>query len=210
MIRVLGNLPTDCYIACSGGVDSMAALSFLINHPQRKVEVLFFDHGTDTSKAAKCFLMDFCIQNAITFHSGKISALKPRRKSLEEHWRDERYKFFEEFSDKPIVFGHHLDDVVENYVFTMINGNEFLIPYKRDNYLRPFLATPKNKLIEWCKNKNVPWLEDCSNEDNTFSRNRIRNVLLPEIKKINPGIQKVVAKKIINAYNELSRFPVIL
>ena len=70
MIRVLGKLPTDCYIACSGGVDSMAALSFLTNNPQRKVEVLFFDHGTDTSKAAKYFLIDFSlIATSFTLHN---------------------------------------------------------------------------------------------------------------------------------------------
>ena len=55
-------------------------------------------------------------------------------------------------------------------------------------------------MVNWCERKEVPWIEDTTNKDNNFARNRIRNVILPEIKKINPGIQKVVAKKVKSEY----------
>ena len=56
-------------------------------------------------------------------------------------------------------------------------------------------------MVNWCERKGAPWVEDDTNSVNDYARNRIRNVILPEIKKINPGIQKVVAKKVKQDYN---------
>lgn len=203
MIQLLGNIPRVSYVACSGGVDSMAALSFVLNNPSNDVEVLFFNHNTPTSNEAEAFLRRFCENRTLTLHTGFLGAVKPPGVSQEEFWRDQRYKFFDEFSDKPIITGHHLDDVVEFYVFSSINGQVKITPYERENVIRPFLLTKKEELVDWCKRKKVPWIEDETNKDNNHPRNRIRNVILPEIKKINPGIQKVVAKKIKNKYNAL-------
>jgi len=84
-----------------------------------------------------------------------------------------------------------------------LHGKAKITPYRRGNVIRPFLLTKKEKLIKWCEKKEVPWIEDKSNKNNAFARNRIRNVILPEIKKINPGIQKVVARKVKSSYNKL-------
>ena len=203
MIQLLGKIPRVSYVACSGGVDSMAALSFVSNNPSNDVEVLFFNHNTPTSNEAEAFLRRFCENRTLTLHTGFLGAVKPPGASQEEFWRDQRYKFFDEFSDKPIITGHHLDDVVEFYVFSSLHGKAKITPYRRGNVIRPFLLTKKEKLIKWCDKKEMPWIEDKSNNDNAFARNRIRNVIIPEIKKINPGIQKVVAKKVKSLYNEL-------
>lgn len=181
----------------------MAALSFVSNNPSNDVEVLFFNHNTPTSNEAEAFLRRFCENRTLTLHTGFLGAVKPPGASQEEFWRDQRYKFFDEFSDKPIITGHHLDDVVEFYVFSSLHGKAKITPYRRGNVIRPFLLTKKEKLIKWCDKKEMPWIEDRSNSDNAFARNRIRNVIIPEIKKINPGIQKVVAKKVKSLYNEL-------
>jgi tRNA(Ile)-lysidine synthase len=203
MIQLLGNIPRASYVACSGGVDSMAALSFVSNNPSNDVEVLFFNHNTPTSNEAEAFLRRFCENRTLTLHTGFLGAVKPPGASQEEFWREQRYKFFDGFSDKPIITGHHLDDVVEFYVFSSLHGKAKITPYRRGNVIRPFLLTKKEKLIKWCDKKEMPWIEDRSNNDNAFARNRIRNVIIPEIKKINPGIQKVVAKKVKTLYNEL-------
>ncbi len=203
MIQLLGNIPRVSYVACSGGVDSMAALSFVSNNPSNDVEVLFFNHNTPTSNEAEAFLRRFCENRTLTLHTGFLGAVKPPGASQEEFWREQRYKVFDGFSDKPIITGHHLDDVVEFYVFSSLHGKAKITPYRRGNVIRPFLLTKKEKLIKWCDKKEMPWIEDKSNNDNAFARNRIRNVIIPEIKKINPGIQKVVAKKVKSLYNEL-------
>ena len=70
----------------------------------------------------------------------------PAGVSKEAWWRDQRYKFFNEATTRPIITAHHLDDVVENWIFTSMNGNPFLIPHQRDQFIRPFLTTEKNDL----------------------------------------------------------------
>jgi len=202
MIQLLRDIPRKSYIACSGGVDSMAALSFVLNNPNNDVEVLFFNHNTPSSNEAEGFLKRFCEERTLTLHTGRLEAVRPPRTSQEEFWRDQRYKFFDGYVDKPIITAHHLDDVVEFYVFSSLHGKAKITPYRRGNVIRPFLLTKKEVLVNWCDRKNTPWIEDTSNTDNTYARNRIRNVIMPEIKKINPGIQKVVAKKVKSAYNK--------
>ena len=201
MIRLLGKIPKECYVACSGGIDSMAALSFILNNPTNKVEVLFFNHNTPTSNKAEAFLRHFCKKTGLTLHVGLLDVEEPPGCSKEDFWRQQRYKFFGKFLDKPIITGHHLDDVVEFYVFSSLNGCAKITPYRRGNVIRPFLLTKKEDLTNWCKSKKVPWVEDETNKDNNFARKRIRNVILPEAKKINPGIQKVIAKKIKKKYD---------
>ena len=180
----------------------MAALSFVLNNPQNKTEVLFYNHGTPTSEKAYSFLKEYCKEHGIKFTSSKMECDPPKGASKEAFWREQRYAFFSHFKAKPIIMAHHLDDCVETYVFSMINGNDFLIPYSNGNIIRPFLLTKKEEMVSWCERKCIPWQEDDTNSVNDFARNRIRNVILPEIKKINPGIQKNVAKKVKQEYTK--------
>ena len=98
--------------------------------------------------------------------------------------------------DGKVVTGHHLDDAVEWWVFTSINGNGRLIPYANNNIIRPFLLTKKSIIDRWVARNSVRHVSDPSNLDVKYARNRIRSNLIPEILKINPGIHKVVRKKI--------------
>ena len=176
----------------------MALVNFI--SMRREVTLLFFHHNTETSENAGKFLGDFSNKNNLKLHSEKLSVEKPKKVSPEEFWRIERYKFFDKFKDKPILMAHHLDDCVETYLMSSFHGCPKLIPHNTGNFYRPFLMTPKKILIDWCVRKNVPWQEDLSNKDNSFARNRIRNIILPEVKKINPGIDKVIKKKLYNLY----------
>ena len=197
MIKILNKIDKNIYIAVSGGVDSMAALSFLSNKNKRFIEVLFFNHNTEYSNAAEKLVEDFCTKNNITIHKDKLIEQKDKRKSPEEFWRDERYKFFNKFKDKQIITAHHLDDVIEWYLFSSINGESKLINYQRGNIVRPFLLTEKKDLLNWCLKNNIPYLEDQSNKDIKYSRNRIRHNIIPEVLKINPGIKKNINKLLI-------------
>lgn len=194
MIRILGTVPHRIAVAVSGGVDSMAALDFL--RRSREVEVLHYNHGTGSyADASTDLVRDYCkkhnIFNVIGWNQDKM----PDGVSPEAWWRKQRYDFFKVATDLPIVTAHHLGDAVENWIFTSLNGNPFLIPHKRDAYLRPFLTTEKSELISWCKRKDVPYLEDITNTDTRFRRNYIRHVMMPHVEYVNPGINKVVKKK---------------
>lgn len=203
MIHIQGKLPRKLYIAVSGGVDSMAILNFL--GKSHDIEVLFFDHGTQTSQEASWVVKNICSRNDHKLHYGSISRDKLPTESLEEYWRNERYKFLTKFScsDRPVITCHHLDDCVEQWIFSSLHGNPNIIPYRRDdNIIRPFRLTTKIELLNWAKRHNVEWHEDYSNEDIKYMRNYIRHELLPKLLVVNPGLAKVIRKKVEADYVE--------
>jgi tRNA(Ile)-lysidine synthase len=209
MLKILGKIPEVIAVACSGGPDSMAALNFLHNGGKRKIVALYFNHGTEHGEQAENFVSEYCFKNGIEFVVGHISREKDPKESPEEFWRNERYSFFNSTMkwlslsygmDIKMVTCHHLDDSVENWIFTALNGEPRLIPHSRDYIVRPFLLTRKSEMIDWCNRKGVPYLIDPSNLDVRYARNRIRNLIIPQVEMINPGIYKVVKKKIIESY----------
>jgi len=196
MIHLLCKVPNKITIACSGGVDSIAAAHFL-NMKKRRVELAFFHHGTDDSEKGLAFVRRFAQENNLNLTIGYLTRDKDKEESHEEFWRNERYKFLHSLNDF-VVTAHTLDDVVETWLFYQFrNVYGKLIPYQNRNVIRPFLLTRKSDLQSWCINKGVDWYEDKSNENVYFSRNRIRHKILPEILVINPGIHKTVKKLLI-------------
>jgi len=195
MIKVQGKLPRSLFLACSGGIDSMSALDFLSrNHT---INLAFFDHGTSTSTEAREFVTKMCSKYNCNFTYGKISRDRKQRESQEEYWRNERYAFFNSLPGT-VVTGHHLDDCVETWLWSSMNGTGKIIPYENKNVVRPFRLNKKKDLKLWCELKNVPFLEDKTNKDTTFTRNYIRHKLMPHALKVNPGLHKVIKKKVIN------------
>ena len=198
MITIQGKLDREVYIACSGGVDSMAVADFLMkNH---KVNLMFFDHGNETSLEELRLLQDRyapSIDHAgMNLEIGNITRSKNKSESWEEYWRVQRYEWFHSF-DFPIITCHHLDDCVETWIFTSLHGESRIIPYANRNVIRPFRLNRKTEFTNWCRNKNVPWVEDTSNEDTTYMRNFIRHEIIPKALVVNPGIHKVIRKKVI-------------
>jgi tRNA(Ile)-lysidine synthase len=198
MIQIQGKLEREVYVACSGGVDSMAVVDFLMkNH---KVNLLFFDHSTETSREARNFLQERyhpSINRAgMNLEIGNITRLKNKSESWEEYWRTQRYEWFHSF-DVPVITCHHLDDCVETWIFTSLNGEGRIIPYANKNVIRPFRLNRKSEFTNWCRNKNVPWVEDTSNEDTGYMRNFIRHEIIPKAMIVNPGLHKVIRKKVL-------------
>jgi len=200
MIRILGKIPNRITVACSGGPDSMAIVDFLIKG-RKNVTVAYFNHGTDHGSEAAGFVFDFCKKRDIPIISGSMTAPKTSDKSWEEHWRDERYRWLSCIAGD-VITGHHLDDSAEWYLFTSLHGNARLIPYRRDNVVRPFLTTPKLEFISWCDRNSIEYLRDPSNENEKFMRSIIRNKIMPQCLRVNPGLRKVIKKKITTEYKE--------
>jgi tRNA(Ile)-lysidine synthase TilS/MesJ len=131
MIKLLGKLPRKITVACSGGVDSMVALDFLRrNHT---VEVLHFNHGTAHGEQAEEFVLRYCRKNSIPFLVDRVRSTIPPGRSREDWWRNQRYEFFDKYTDRPVVTCHHLDDCVETWIFSSLNGTESCcstVPFK--------------------------------------------------------------------------------
>jgi tRNA(Ile)-lysidine synthase len=193
MIRLQGKLPRYLYVAVSGGVDSMAALAFL--RKNHRVCAVFFHHGTENSDRAAWFLRDFAKDRDISFLTGSLTRERNKDESQEEYWRNERYAFFKSIGH-PLVTAHHLDDCVETWIMTSLHGCGKIIPYRHANVIRPFRLTSKAKLIDYVNRHKIPFIVDDSNLDTAFDRNYIRHTMMPHVLRINPGIAKVIAKKI--------------
>lgn len=201
MINVLGSIPNKVAVAVSGGSDSMAVLDFL-SRSNRELLVLYFNHGTEFSNDAEVFVKNYCENREIKLEVGRTTRNRYKSESQEEYWRNERYGFFSNFLDRKIITCHHLNDAIETWLFTSIHGNPRLIPYSRENFIRPFLSTEKSVLSLWCERKGVPYLEDPSNSDLSYMRNLIRHELMKSVLKVNPGIKKVIRKKVNLMYKE--------
>lgn len=194
MIKLLTKLPRNVYVAVSGGADSMAALDFLKNN--HDVKVLHYNHGTEFGAKAESFIREYCNNHGFNLTIGRNKEEIPAGQSKELFWRNKRYNFFQRFIHaRDIVLAHTLDDAVETWLFTSLHGNPSIIPAKRERFIRPFLLTKREEMRDWCSKNDVPYLDDPANDDVSFPRIRIRNVIVPEALKINIGLHKVIAKK---------------
>jgi len=193
MIKLLGRLPFNPVVALSGGVDSMAVADFISR--SRSVECAFFHHGTDTSERAEKVVSDYCQKRGWLLYKGSVINKRPEDISPEEHWRNERYAWLDTLGED-IITAHHLDDCMETYLWSMMHGTAKVIPFRRNRLTRPFLLTAKQALISWAERNQVPWIEDASNKDTKYIRNYVRHELMPHALHVNPGLAKVVARKV--------------
>ena len=197
MIKVSCPIPAKVAIAVSGGVDSMAILDFV--RRAHDVLVLHYNHGTPYAPDAEALVREYCDKHKLELIVGRCEEEMPAGVSHEAWWREKRYKFFAESTNMKIITAHHLDDVVENWIFTSLNGHGMLIPTERDNYIRPFLTTEKRDLLLWCIRKEVPVAGDPSNSNTKYRRNYIRHVMMPHVTHVNPGIHKTIKKKVLDS-----------
>lgn len=183
-------------VAVSGGIDSMVLADFLRRSHRGRMTIIHVNHGTAYANKAEEFVGDWAIANNIPIITHNVTSKCPSGQSKEEFWRDQRYKFFRQF-EGPVLLGHHLNDVMETWVFSCMNGTPSLMRYSNGNCIRPLLLTARSKIEEFARIHSIPFIEDPSNTDVKFARNRIRHNILPEILMVNPGLEKVLRRKLI-------------
>ncbi len=191
------------FIACSGGVDSMVLLTVFheLKFTVSALHVNYKLRGNDSEKDQE-LLQEFCNQNNIPCHIKQIDLQQQLNESggnLQDEARKVRYSFFEEFktnSNCKIVLGHHADDQIETFFLNLarnsgIMGLAAMLP-EYEGYMRPLLAISKDQIIEFAQSKNIIWREDVSNKSNKYSRNKLRNVILPALKIQLPTLSESV------------------
>lgn len=186
---------TKVYVALSGGIDSVVLLH-LLKTRKCDIECLFFHHNTENSEKAFYFVQKLCNDYGLKLHVGFLQKAKPPKVSWEEFWREERYKFLETFSDRPICLGHHIDDVLETWAWSCSHGTPKLINYSRNNCIRPLLLVTKDDIRTYATRNKLEWCEDESNTDSAYTRNMIRAEVVPMYLKINPHIRQTLSKRI--------------
>ena len=196
-LKILNKIPRKVSIGLSGGVDSMVLLDFLLKGG-REVTALHFNHGTEKSSEYEEFVVNQCKSKGVKLVVGTLNEKIPKKRSREDFWREKRYEFFNDNSFQKVITCHHLDDAVETWVFSSIKGTPKLIPYERKFIIRPLLLNKKSRIYDWADQHSIEYIFDKSNDDVSFDRNYIRNIMMPHILKINPGIYKNIRKKIIS------------
>lgn len=202
-------------IGVSGGPDSMTLLNSLIFLREEKqiecnIVVAHINHGirVEADEETK-YVEEFCKNNNIDCYIKKEKVEELAKKEgigTEEAGRKLRYSFFEEIAQKvgadKIATAHTANDNAETVLMNIIRGTGTSglkgIEIKRDNrYIRPLLECTRKEIEEYCTKKNLNPREDKSNKENIYTRNKIRNELIPYLEnEFNPSI--------INSLNRLS------
>ena len=195
-------------VCMSGGLDS-TVLAHLLLKNNFKISVAHVNYslrGNESLKNEK-FVKDFCKSNKLKLHLKKIRKGK-LNKSIQIETRKIRYDWFKkvliEFNYDLITTAHHLDDNVENILIGMFRNpsrnNLTLIPEQNKNILRPFLSEKKDDIISYANDNEIEFSVDSSNSQDYYLRNRIRNILIPEIEKID----KYFTEKVSNIIESIS------
>ena len=117
---------------------------------------------------------------------------------VEEYSRKRRYEFFNSVGADKIATAHNLSDSVETVLFRLSRGTGIKgvcgIPAVRDNIIRPLIECTSEEIRNACKESEIPFVVDETNSDNEYSRNYIRNVVVPEFKRLNPSFENAVER----------------
>jgi len=201
-------------VACSGGLDSIAAASFLHKTLKSSVEMkLFhFNHGQgEANNLMEESVKHFAELLGVELILANTEQYQPSRSSsLEASLREARLAAMNDLCRHQVVCCHHLNDCVESYLMNCFNGvpEYYPIPIHTElencRIVRPFLLTHKSDFHEHLMhNGQLGYVvEDYTNFDSAFRRNFVRNEVLPLIKQRWVGIDKVVRKKVEKQYKE--------
>ena len=80
------------------------------------------------------------------------------------------------------------------------------MPYSNKNVIRPFLLTSKDQITSWAKHHDVDYIDDPSNKSDKYMRNIVRHKILPHAFRINPGLRKVIRKKLLARRGTVDEF----
>ncbi len=201
-----GMLPNEGTVlaAVSGGADSMCLLHMLMSFSKTQgftVAAAHFNHMIrgDEADRDEAFVRDFCSQNGIVFYAGRGDVptfSKTHGLSLEEAARNMRYAFLYETAEKTgakkIATAHNADDNVETVLLNFTRGSGLSgmrgIPPVRENIIRPLLKTPRTEIIKYLSENGISYVEDSTNAEDLYARNRLRHNVVPVLKELNPAL----------------------
>ena len=206
----------------SGGPDSIAMLNVLYQIKKEnlinfEIYVAHVNHGIrENAIIDEEFVREFCNERQIYFfvlHSKVVELSKAEKKGLEEVGREVRYSFFDEILEKTnankIAIAHNKKDNVETILMNLLRGCGVSglcgMDLIQGKYIRPILKENREDIENYLHERGiVPRIYE-SNFENEYTRNKIRNIVLPYIEKeFNPNIIETVTRlsNIVKEENE--------
>ena len=201
----------EIIVAVSGGADSLCLLHLLHRlcgagkrYPALGLHVAHLNHKLRGEAGARDAAAVAHVATAwglpVTIGELDVPALAyQERRSLEDAARTARYRFLRQVAHgQPIAVAHHADDQVETLLLHWLRGGGLMsmvgmLPRQQD-IIRPLLEISHAQTIAYCQRHHIVPLEDASNTDPRFLRNRIRHELLPLLETLNPGIRTTLLR----------------
>jgi tRNA(Ile)-lysidine synthase len=203
-------IPGECVVVgVSGGSDSLGLLQILTELVDCRLKLIaaHLNHGIRKEESSRdaAHVRKFARELGLPFVLREVDVIEFKRNtnlSLEEAARELRYKFLRDVLNKyngnKIATAHTLDDQAETVLMRLIRGSGLLglsgIPPVNDNIIRPLIEVTKSDIEDYLGSKGIEWMEDSSNKEKVFLRNRIRNELIPHLINYNPNIKETLAR----------------
>ena len=172
--------------------DSIIDFEFSVAHINHMIR--------EEAKDDEDYVKEYCNQNGIDFYSKSIDVKKlanNNKVGTEEAGRYVRYKFFDEVLEKTssnkIAIAHNKNDKAETIIMNIMRGSGITglrgIEPKRRKYIRPLIECERFEIEDYCEKEKLNPRIDKTNFENTYTRNKIRNIVIPYVKReFNPNI----------------------
>lgn len=205
-------------VGVSGGPDSMTLLNVLKNIKEKEIikfnlVVCHINHMIrEEAVSDEKYVEEYCKKNNIEFFAKRIKVEEMAEKEkigTEEAGRKARYQFFNEILNKTnankIATAHTANDNAETVLMNIIRGSGTLglkgIEAKNGKLIRPLIECKRSEIEKYCKDENLNPRIDKTNFENIYTRNKVRNMLIPYIENnFNPNIIEA-----INRLSDLSK-----
>jgi len=201
----------EVIVAVSGGADSLCLLHLLNRlcgpgkrYPEVRLHAAHLNHklrevASDQDATAVASIV---ASWGLPYTSGEVDVTelaRVERRSLEDAARIARYRFLRAVAQgKLIAVAHHADDQVETLLLHFLRGSGLtgmvgMLPRQQD-IIRPLLEVRHAETLAYCQEHGIESLEDLSNADPRFLRDRIRHELLPLLESLNPGFDSTLLR----------------
>lgn len=196
--------------AVSGGADSMCLLHLAWSMAEAggfQVAAAHYHHGMRgaAADADAAFVETFCKERNIpcVVERGDVYGQAQRLGlGVEETGRRLRYEFLrrtaEELGCNRIATAHNADDNLETLLLHLVRGAGLHglagIPPRRGEIVRPLLTTSRSDIEAYLAEHGLTHVEDCTNADESYARNRIRRQVVPVLRQLNPRLTESAAE----------------
>ena len=204
-------------LGVSGGPDSISMLDILRkikeeNIIQFDIVVAHINHLIrEEAVEDEEYVKKYCEKNGIECYIKRIDVqelAQNKKIGTEESGRKARYEFFDEKTQKTssnkIAVAHNKNDKIETIIMHVLRGSGTsgligIEPIRDNKYIRPLIECERKEIEEYCDNQKLEPRIDKTNFENEYTRNKIRNIVIPYIKmEFNPNIIETTAELTIS------------
>ena len=201
------NNPKTICVALSGGADSVCllhTLNTLSDDIGFSLSAVHINHNIrgDEAKRDADFCADLCKKLNLPIKICDVKVLEQAKKgeSVELAARRMRYEVFEKIDADYIATAHNADDSLETFLINFCRGTGLKgltgIPDVRGKFIRPLNNCSKSDILDYVKENNLEYVVDSTNLSDDYTRNKIRNNVIPLLKEISSGLMTVSARNI--------------